>query len=69
MTPQQRLLFCNLLKEASINRTNITVNDVVSKIGIDKDEANQLWHSDFKVTFAFEHNYKWVLHAKEFKQD
>lgn len=69
MTPKQRLLFCNLLKEANVNHTNITVDEVVDKIGINKHEAARLWHSNFEITFAFQHNFKWILHAKEFIQD
>ena len=69
MTPEQRLLFCGLLKDARLNNSIITVSEVVEKIGITKEEAGKSWHSDFKVFLAMEHNFKWTLHAKETNED
>lgn len=69
MTPEQRLGFCKLLKEARANNVNITVDQVVDVIGISKEEASQSWHSEFRVLLAFENNYKWIVHAKECDED
>lgn len=69
MTPNQRLRFCHLLKEAKLSNSIITVNEVVEKLGITEKEASQSWHSKYKVSFAFEHDFKWILHAREYKKD
>ena len=69
MTPKQRLNFCRLLKEARSTNSNITVDEVAEKIGITREEASQTWHSEFKVSLAFEYDYKWILHARENPKD
>ena len=69
MTPEQRLLFCGLLKDARSNNITITVDEVVEKLGITKEEAGQSWHSNFRVFLALEHNFKWILHAKGNNED
>jgi len=69
MTPEQRLLFCGLLKNAKLNNITITVDDVVKKLGITKEEVKRPWHSIFKVSLAFEHNFKWILHAQKYNED
>lgn len=69
MTPEQRLQFCHLLKEARSNNTTITVQEVMDKLGITEDDAKKPWSSDLKISFAFEFDYKWTVYAKENRKD
>lgn len=65
MTPDQRLHFCCLLKNAKLTNTCITVDEIASIVGITHEEVKQPWHIKIKLLIAFEHDYQWVVYVKE----
>ncbi|NJO65659.1 MAG: hypothetical protein HC836_48560 [Richelia sp. RM2_1_2] len=69
MTPEQKLQFFSIIRNANSNNYYLTVDEIVNILGIEHGDIRKSWHSEFKVFLALEHNYKWTVYAKEIDKD